>query len=253
MEKPVSERLDGGPIYKKAYGLHADAHAFYPDPGAVPRVLEQAMTISSVAANMPTKFRNLPVKHPYRKHPSQYNDPLCVYAIIDLMVRAQRGIYLRASYLIPELTREWPLYFWRAISIGRTMSGIQYACQVAYAGETAGDRPKYVTPIERGRDAKGPYYVIDPAGGNEGLLWLLKSRDVLVEWIENMMLREAAGDLDHSLIGLEQGFNHPSDLYPHLLPGCIREPEFYLAQCDMKPFPAPMRGHGRGIVDPFAS
>jgi hypothetical protein len=143
----------------------------------------------------------------------------------------QRGLYIRPHYLLPELQRDYPQYWWNNRALGRILSGISAANGEDYLmGHESQARNR---PIGKGRDAKGVYYCIDPKGGNEGILWLLRAREKTMKLALGVMEAEQRGTFDFSL-GTEA---QPSEQYVVWLgDSWTRTPTNYEAQCDMEPF-----------------
>jgi hypothetical protein len=169
-------------------------------------------------------------------------------------VKQQRGTYIRPHYLMPRLRDLAPQYSWETRSLGRLLSGLNVAAAVEY---DIWDDP-HKPPFGKGRDARGTYYVIDPLGGNEGLMWLLNCRKVMMRRVEGVMVAESHGDLDHTNGEPAERDSVrewiPGDLYSEAwLKGTrVRDKELYFAQADGQPF---YRSAARIKVDrsdPFA-
>lgn len=174
---------------EKAFPLHYDAWQYYPDHAAADAELR------SIIENGPDAVRDMvgldvlrepKYKHLYRKIKAGFNDPICHYALFDLLIQMQRGIYIRPGYLKDLLNNRWPQYVWSNQLIGRMLGGLSRLHGKIYS--EVSDRE---TPFARGRDGKGNYWVVDPKGGNEGLLWLLLARRIFLQLAENVMDREA--------------------------------------------------------------
>ena len=191
------------PLWKgrpKAFPLHYDAWQFYPDHHAVELELDtiEEQGIASVTEALgKTPMRKPAYGHLYRKMKAQANDAICMFAFLDMLLQMQRGIYMRPSYIKDLLNQRWPQYVWSNSLIGRLAAGL--ARHVGAMYPECGERE---TPLARGRDGKGNYLVIDPKGGNEGLFWLVKARDIFLRESEALMNREAVNSvevIEHSL------------------------------------------------------
>lgn len=214
----------------KMYPLHQDTHGWYPDRGKMLQTLKdvQEQDLAEVEAAFPNHrfIGELKVPRPYRRHKALWHDPVVLYAVVQALIDTQRGIYIRPGYLINFLNENWPLYYWSAAAIGRIISGLNSACESEY--NPMGHKEKMTRlPLSKGRDSKGNYYVIDPVGGNEGLLWLSKVRNILVDKIHEVMGLEAQGIFDDSPLMNTS----PNQHYPEILEGSsVRSPANYESQ-----------------------
>ena len=239
----TSAMLTPNPIKAKAYPLHQDVGQYYSDPAAIREQIDIAQDIDSVKERFDGAFFPRPdLKRYYRRHKFQMNDPIGLYFVVDMLCQQQRGTYIRPQYLSTALTPQQPLYYWDNRALGRALSGLWSACLEEYRQPNgAALDPKWL-PLARGRDARGVYYCLDPKGGNEGVLWLLRCRKVLMRHAKTVMNAEASGNFDFTLgnkaeIGYNQNLAQPSDLYSEWFEGTrVREVDFYLAQCDEEPF-----------------
>lgn len=125
------------------------------------------------------------LKHRVR---SGFNDPLSVALVLDAMVCANPNAYLRASYLTPWLNRNRTDFIWEPITIGRIMGEVVDVAAETFAGY------KYY-PVDRGTDWRGHYIVIDPDGGHEGRLWLMRLIDRLLPKCAEVMEVERDGTI----------------------------------------------------------
>ena len=218
------------PIHAKQYRLHRDDGAYHPDPQALEEVWKFAQEIPAAAEGSPPRLEpRMKVARPYNRTIAKWNNPIALWYVVDRMVTARRGAYIRSPYMADELARTVPHYHWRPASVGRMMGGL-YDCQAEHYDRALGN-DKF--PIGRGRDARGMYYVIDPYGGIEGALWLIKVRDHLVPIVEQIMYAEQNGDFEHSMWSDGQaGFAGPSEYYFTNLPGPVRSTEHFLASLE---------------------
>jgi hypothetical protein len=146
----------------------------------------------------------------YHRPPNSFNDPMSVYFVLDAICESRRGTYLRPWYLVDYLNRQVPQIHWTAGVVGRIMSGFFHLCEEMYINDDVVDEyllPKQefdtaeerheaqlrVLPFAQGRDSLGRFYVLDPEGGNEGLLWMLMARRIWLELAEQAMVDDGDG------------------------------------------------------------
>jgi len=220
----------------KTFPLHYDTRMFSPDPHGLAQAIEELKAIPTVLDIIGERpWQEWPVRRLYRKHKAAFNDPICLLAVLETMLNAQRGTYIRPEYLLVPLGAEWMLYHWDNRVLGRMLSGIFIACKEDY-GNNFDDT---TSPIGKGRDSRGTYYVVDPKGGNEGIAWLLQARKKAISLGHALMAAEQSGAYG-AWAGSEdlQNFNQPGDLYAvKWLDGCaVRKPEFVQANHDSEPF-----------------
>jgi hypothetical protein len=212
----------------KAFPNHRDPRAYSVDPIGFEESVKELMEVPSAAeALAPTPYPDWPVKRFYRKHRAQTNDPICILAVIECMLRTTRGVYVRVDYLAGPLENDFPQYDWDNYVVGRMMAALQTACMEDYDNQF--DRVD--APIGRGRDGRSSYYVVDPHGGNEGLGWLLNARKRAMAMSLDLMKRERRGGGQFgSWFTEHRTSNQPADLYTQWFAGCAcRKPEFYKA------------------------
>jgi len=210
----------------KMYPLHYDAWQYYPDHAAVQEAVDNAFEgeVQEIVQGLgrdplrPPKY-----KRPYRKIKAQFNDPICTFALTDLLIQMQRGIYVRPGYLRDLLNNRWPQYVWSNSLVGRMLAGMVRVCQSMYP--EVGEKE---TPLARGRDSKGNYWVIDPKGGNEGLLWLVRARRIFADLCGELMDREAVMRVE-ALEGSLTEYERPEALYREVLSFRLRGPGNYEA------------------------
>ena len=253
--------LAPNPIHKKAFPLHVDSGQYYPDEAAVKALIDEQSELESVLEGMDSSFMPPPrLKRYYRRHNAQMNDPIALFYVVEMIIRQQRGTYIRPYYLAPTLSREQPLYYWGVRAIGRMLSGLSSACKEEYREiNTSSMLEDRALPFAKGRDAKGVYYVTDPLGGTEGVLWLMNVRKVLMKMIDTLMEAEIRGNFNFTLgnkgtEGYEQNLASPWVLYGEWFENTqVRTTEQYMAQCDGQPFlrSQPAR-KGVAINDPLA-
>ena len=231
----------------KMFNQHTDGHQFYTDIVGREDQLKavQELDIEAINEAFGTSFwpKTKP-ERPYRLLKAQFNDPVCVYALLDLLVRSRKGIYIRGEYLEDMLTREYPQYVWQGSTIGRMMAGLKAVCAQEYY-----TIPEEELPFAKGRDARGKYYVIDPRGGDEGWLFLLKCRKIAAIRVQEMMQAQRQGDVEC----WNSGFTQPSVLYGEWFDGTrIRDDETYRAQQRVQKAPV-IRGDHDVHFEPFGS
>ena len=196
------------------YPIHEDNFVFSPDvkvqPGVITRLKEEERFPEEQMAGY-----QLAVAHQntlYRKKPATFNDPIAIFYVLDAILRTPRGHYVRPRQLIPYLREQHKQYYWSETSVGRIVAGIHGACKEVYDGDWTVDanREEFddsLVPFASGRDSKGRYYVIDPKGGTEGILWLTALRSNAYKKARLLMTAESSGDfeaegiLGHSVIG----------------------------------------------------
>jgi hypothetical protein len=233
----------------KQFVLHNDAHQYYPDIGALKTTIERVrdQDIEAVNAAFGQAWYPVPsARRLYRKHKAKFNDPICVYAVLEMCIQSQVGTYLRPEYLLDILSREYPLYYWDAGGVGRMMSGLYATCGGEYI-----DAPAHQLPFDKGRDARGKYYVVDPVGGDEGRLWLLRCRNIVLEKATALMARQLVGDFAEPDAGLVQ----PGNLYGEWFADTrIRDAQNYIAQMRPGEVRAPSVARVRAMYanDPLA-
>lgn len=235
--------LTPSPIHKKAYPLHHDLGQYFADVEAIKAEVEKGQDMESVLAGMDSAFYPKPaMKRYYRRHKFQFNDPIGLLYVVDMLIWQQRGTYIRPHYISSVLAPQQPLYFWENRALGRALSGLATACWEEYRQEGGAALDEREVPFSRGRDAKGAYYAMDPKGGNEGLFWLMNVRKVLLGLAGKVMHAEQSGNFEFTLgnkadVGYSQNLAQPADLYAEWFEGTrVRTTEQYLAQCDEQPF-----------------
>ena len=208
---------------EKAFPLHYDAWGYSPDHHAARLELEEGVPDAVLEALPPHPLREPKHKHLYRKIKAGFNDPICHYALIDLLLQMQRGIYIRPGYLKDLLNNRWPQYVWSNQLLGRMLGGLSRHIAKVYTEVSERE-----TPIARGRDGKGNYWVIDPKGGNEGLFWLIRAREVYLKLAEDIMAREAVMRVE-VLEESVHDYQKPEEFYAEVLSFRIREDPYYRA------------------------
>jgi len=249
----------GNPQYlktpEKAFPLHKDVWAYYPDGHAAKEAYKDAKekqleeVMDALGDSNP--FPQTQPLVPFRKHKAQYNDPICVLGLLDALLLSQRGIYIRPGYLLDTLNRKFPHYYWSTQIVGRMLAGLNEVSKNIHDGEIR------EVPFARGRDSKGNYYVMDPKGGNECLLWFIKVRQVTVDRVQNLMRAEAGGNFEVGLWASAYGDNQPAACYMDWFETTtlVRSGANYMAQWDTsKPLaPSQDRIDALPIFDPTAS
>jgi hypothetical protein len=138
----------------------------------------------------------------FHRTKNSFNDPLSVYFVLDAIVESARGVYLRPSYLVHYLNDHVPQIWWNNGVVGRIMAGFSHLCMQLYFDddfsneyllEEHRDEAAKKAPFAQGRDAQGRFYVVDPEGGDEGLLWLLQARQIWLDLAIVSMQDDAAG------------------------------------------------------------
>ncbi len=149
----------------------------------------------------------------YHKVPASFNDPMSVYFVLDALVNSARGTYLRPTYIVAFLRVHIGQFYWSNGVVGRIMAGLNGVCREVYLKEEGNayiidshgrqrdgsepeieeDEREHHLPFAQGRDSKGRYYVIDPQGGNEGLLWLLQCRKLFLREARQSMKDDDTG------------------------------------------------------------
>lgn len=208
---------------EKAFPLHYDAWGYYPDHHAARVELDTGLPDAVVAALPAHPLREAKHKHLYRKIKAAFNDPICSYALIDILLQMQRGIYIRPGYIKDLLNNRWPQYVWSNQLLGRMLGGLCTHVQKVYS-----EVDEREAPIARGRDSKGNYWVIDPKGGNEGLLWLVRAREVFLTLSEDIMAREAVMRVE-ALEESTHDYQKPEEFYEDVLSFRIRQEPYYQA------------------------
>jgi len=128
---PKSTRFLGRP---KTFLLHKDAYQYYPDDGMLAETIARVRDteIESVNAELGAEWYPKKPRPFYRRVRAQFNDPFCVFAVLDALVRSQRGIYIRPYYLLNDFALWYPQYYWEAGIIGRIMSAICLIAETEY-------------------------------------------------------------------------------------------------------------------------
>jgi hypothetical protein len=226
---------------RAAYPLHQDNYIFQPDAKVLSGVIDQLKEEGRWPEELEQyRFSFKDHRGFFHKTQASFNDPMSIFYVLDMVVKSQRGHYIRPGYLTPALRDLVPAFYWNANVVGRILAGIQVACEWEYGsdhaiqshenenGERAEAYDKTWVPFAKGRDAKGAYYVIDPRGGNEGLLWLAALRSRFYQLSEMLMRNEQAGEFDpEGIIG--KGMVAHDFISEHA-PGAIRSKAGYLAQ-----------------------
>lgn len=239
---------------RASFPLHEDNFQYSPDVRVQPGVLaslkeegrypEEEMAPYLVAVAHGNSL--------YRKKQATFNDPIAIFYVLDAILKTPRGHYIRPRYLIPYLRDNHRQYYWSEVSIGRIVAGIHGTCREVYEEHIemdTGTDEKFL-PFASGRDSKGRYYVVDPKGGSEGILWLTAFRSNAHKQSRLLMTAEASGDfeaegiLGHSVVGWDymlefaptairsvsayHAQTHPNDRFSHVAyePGGRDEPTF---------------------------
>jgi hypothetical protein len=203
----------------KTFPYHVDGLAYYPDMEAVTRELTDIESKDTDSGKMALsvhgslKERADPYSL-YHKVPASFNDPISVYFVLDVIVNSQRGIYLRPAYVTAFLREHIGQFYWSTGVVGRIMAGLSTVCADVYLNEQPegeylvterGPRKDgaavafdeedlyHHVPFANGRDSHGRYYVLDPQGGNEGLLWLLQARKLFLQEARQSMRDDGVG------------------------------------------------------------
>lgn len=229
---------------RAAYPIQKDMYRVIPDWKVLPGVYQQMVDDDNLPANAEGLKVELPKGRLYHKTPASFNDPISVVYVLDALLKVPRGHYVRPSYLVPILTDDHPQMYWSANVVGRILAGIHVVCDEEYGmdGYTLrkvrknaedGSEHREVNdekwlPFANGRDSKGKYYVIDPQGGNEGLLWLARMRENAYKAARALMVAEAAGDFEpEGVVGSGVVAN---EFIGVLAPPPIRTPTGYQSQ-----------------------
>ena len=210
----------------KRFPLHYDGWQFYPDYGAAQEALDATWTagIAEVVEELGDKPFRLPkYKSLYRKIRARHDDPIVYYAILNMLVQCQRGLYIRSSYLQTLLNQQYPQYVFSVSMIGRVLGGLS-----SHVAQMYPEVDEAEVPFARGRDTRGFYWVVDPVGSEEGLLWLIRARDLFMYECEALMKREAAMSVE-SLENSLYVVNKPEDVFDLICSFRIRSPENYRA------------------------
>jgi hypothetical protein len=243
------------PVQTKSFPLHKDPYAFVYDT-AVPAELIDEVT----EKNLPDAMGTISLPHFqhgnrhkqwYHKTQAAFNDPLSAYFVLDAMVNSERGTYLRPLYLCQFLQTAVVQFYWTPTLIGRIMSGLEGACYSAYVEDSPGEfipdthangdklpesEVRAEIPFAKGRDSKGKYYVIDPRGGNEGVLWLMAARAAFYEKSQMSINGEKFGDFE---AGRGNALT-PVEWYKVVIPDTARDVQEYQnnkAGAAGRPFP----------------
>jgi hypothetical protein len=149
----------------------------------------------------------------YHRPPNSFNDPISVYFVLDALVQARRGSYIRPSYVVRWLSDTVPQIYWSNGVVGRIMAGFYHLCEEMYINddmeneyllpEKEGTEDEWLghvleakrrlLPFAQGRDSRGRFYVVDPEGGNEGLVWLMMARRIWLDFAEQAMVDDGDG------------------------------------------------------------
>lgn len=194
---------------RAVYPLHTDNFQYMPDVRVQPGVLGSLKSEGRYPEEDMVTFKvAMDHKGPlYRKQHSSYNDPICIFYVADALLKVPRGHYVRPRYMIPYLRESFPQYYWSENSVGRIVAGIHGACKEMYDEHLVDPQTNEYddkrTPFASGRDSKGRYYVIDPKGGTEGVLWLTALRSNAFKWSRLLMTAEANGDFENEYTGTQ--------------------------------------------------
>lgn len=203
------------PKKAKNFPLHTDGYAYVPDRSAPQECVDEIFDKGTeISADLKEDWPDLlhPPVHKtwFHRVMASFNDPLAVYFVLDALTHSMRGIYLRPLYVCHYLQQAAPQFYWDPSLVGRIMSGLETTCWRAYVEYQAPgeyipaehgdgtalteDEMRIEIPFAKGRDSKGKYYVLDPRGGDEGLLWLLQARERFYELSKTMLDGEKQGD-----------------------------------------------------------
>ena len=217
---------------RAAFPLHQDNFQYSPDVRVQPGVLRNLKDEGRYPEDEMEGYNVAPPQDNglYRKKQATFNDPIAIFYVLSAILKTPRGHYIRPRYLIPYLRDNHRQYYWSEVSIGRIVAGIHGTCKEMYEEHIemdTGTDEKFI-PFASGRDSKGRYYVVDPKGGTEGILWLTAFMSNAHKRSRLLMAAEAAGDfeaegiLGHSVVGW--------DYMLEFAPSPIRSVEGYHAQ-----------------------
>lgn len=171
----------------------------------------------------------------YHRSKNSFNDPLSVYFVLDAICESKRGIYLRPAYLVHYLNDNVPQIWWNNAVVGRIMAGFFHLCTENYWNDDIDneylkahdtEQAQILQPFAMGRDSKGRFYVLDPEGGNEGLLWMLQARQT---WL--ILAMDSIADDRDGRPGANWGKeNAPTDYYMEHHPARARNAKAFRAQ-----------------------
>lgn len=217
---------------RAAFPLHQDNYAFIPDSKVLPGVLAQLREEERMPdiGDLRLEVHNPPTF--FHKSPASFNDPMSIFYVVNAMLLSQRGHYIRPTYLVPYLRDHVHQFYWSSNVVGRIVAGVQMACSLMYEDEghaiQNGQYDATWLPIGKGRDSHGAYYVLDPRGGDEGLLWLAGLRDGAFKLSRRLLAAERDGVFEEEGVTGKGVVAH--EFIMEMAPNPIRSASAYLAQ-----------------------
>lgn len=195
---------------RRVFPHHRDGYSYTGDPFVVEATIQDVKVKGTEAgADALRDFGPLNERavreNLFHRTPNSFNDPMAVYFVLDAICESRRGIYLRPIYLVHFLTEQVPQFYWSVGVVGRIMAGFYHQCEEMYINDDINDDYIHVDedvedkhdaalrllPFSQGRDSRGRFYVLDPEGGDEGLLWMLQARQKFLK--EAMKAQEDDG------------------------------------------------------------
>ena len=229
----------------KAYPSHRDPFAFTMGNGLYKDQFDSLMADGPESFKRSFEEKKPFIKVPrfYRKMKPNFNDPMTLYYILDILVDSAPNTYIRPTYLVPYLNERAPMFYWTVDLVGRMMAGL-WECSIQtyldeedeggmlYIADKTGDgedipqaRRMRQLPFALGRDGRGKYYVVDPNNGVEGRFWLIEFRRRIIRLCYEAMQAERDGDL-----GKHKATNNtPLDFYIGLSPDPILSAQAFRA------------------------
>jgi len=178
---------------RKVFPLHTDQYQFQTDFRAVGAVIEEIHEREAESGLEALQKYGALNERPesktlFHKAVNSFNDPISVYFVLDALVTSERATYLRPSYLVAYLRRQVPQFKWTIGVVGRILAGFNAMAEELYLVDSDehivaddSDAAKRLLPFAQARDSQSRFYVIDPEGGDEGLLWLMQCRKI---WLD---------------------------------------------------------------------
>ena len=251
---------------RRVFPHHRDARQYVPEPFIVEQTVTE-MKDKGLPNDLDILTRHGDLQRRadpqwlFHRPPNSFNDPISVYFVLDALCESRRGTYIRPWYIVDQLNKQVPQIYWTPGVVGRIMAGFYHLCEEMYinddidneyllpkeefdTGEERQEAQRRVLPFAQARDALGRFYVIDPEGGNEGLVWLLMARQIWLDLAEQAMVDD--GDGRHGANwGKEQA---PTDYYSEHFEERAREARAFRNQLQGgATFARPAEKPGRGI------
>jgi hypothetical protein len=230
---------------RRVFPHHRDMYGYAGDPHVVAQTVAEeeesgGSSVQDALQRHGALNRRADPGRLYHRSANSFNDPMSVYYVLDAIVESKRGTYLRPSYLVNHLQTAVPHIYWSNGVVGRIMAGWFHLCEEMYINddingeyiivpddeEDEQEAARRLLPWAQARDSQGRFYVLDPEGGDEGLLWLLMARAEFLKLATQAMQDDEEGENGKNW-GKEMA---PTDYFAAVMEERVRPAHTYRAQ-----------------------